>query len=188
MRNLLFLAGLSAALPALAQQPGQPVHAHTPILSVGFPTLAGALGGQAEQPLGRHFSVGLWGARFFSKDFPGYQGGLLARYYFRPAAPLGLYLQAQAGAFSHDAQTVSDYPGASPEPYSTKLNGKGGGLALGYQVALTRHLVANAALGLRVYTDAFRHSFYDSHYTAQFNAVGQPGTWLDGQLNVGYRF
>lgn len=189
MKYLLpFICLAWAGQPALAQQPGQPVHGRGPVVSVGLPTVAGALGAQVEQPLGQHFSLGVWGARFFSADFPGYQGGLLARYYFRPTAPLGLYLQAQAGAFSHDAQRVSDYPGASREAYSSKLNGKGGGLALGYQLALTRHLVANAALGLRVYTDAWSHQLADSHYVGNFNDVGQPGSWLDGQLSVGYAF
>jgi len=155
---------------------------------VGLPTVAGALGVQAEQPLGRHFSLGLWGARFFSASFPGYQGGLLGRYYFRPTAPLGLYVQAQVGAFRHDAQRVSDYPGASREPVSSKLSGQGGGLALGYQLALTRHLVANAALGLRAYPDAWSHQLSDSHYLGDFNAVGQPGSVLDGQLGLGYAF
>lgn len=190
MRQLVLIGCVGGlALPALAQQPGQPVHHwRGPVVSAGLPTVAGALGVQVEQPLGRHFSLSLWGARFFSAYFPGYQGGLLARYYFRPTAPLGWYLQAQAGAFSHDAQLVSDYPGASSTPYTSKLNGKGGGLAGGYQWALTRHLVANAAVGLRVYTDAWNQRFYDAHYVGQFNYVGQPGSWLDAQLSVGYCF
>lgn len=183
---LLSLALAWAGQGAQAQQLAEPVRKPGPVLAVGLPTVAGALGIQAEQRLGRHFSVGVWGARFFSNDFPGYQGGLLGRYYCRPTAPLGLYVQAQVGAFSHDAQTVSDYPGASREPLASNLSGKGGGLALGYQVALTRHLVANAALGLRAYTNAWQHQLSDSHYVGNFNAVGQPGSWLDGQLSVGY--
>jgi hypothetical protein len=185
---LLSLALAGAAQSTRAQQLAEPVRKPGPVLSVGLPTLAGALGVQVEQRLGRHFSLGIWGARFFSADFPGYQGGLLGRYYFRPTAPLGLYVQAQVGAFSHDAQRVSDYPGASPMPYGSKLNGKGGGLALGYQLALTRHLVANAALGLRAYSDVWQHQLSDSHYVGEFNAVGQPGSWLDGQLSLGYAF
>ena len=65
--------------------------------------------------------------------------------------------------------------------------GKGGGLALGYQLALTRHLVVNAALGFRAYSN-WNRSLSDSHYLGDFNAVGQPGTVLDGQLSVGYAF
>jgi len=189
MKYLLLSLGLGcASQSAWAQQPGQPVHGPGHVVSVGLPTVAGALGVQVEQRLGHHFSLGVWGARFFSADFPGYQGGLLGRYYFRPTAPLGLYLQAQVGAFSHDAQRVSVYPGGSPIPSSSKLNGKGGGLTLGYQLALTKHLVANAALGFRVYTDTWQHQLSDSYYVGDFNAVGQPGSWLDGQLSVGYAF
>ena len=189
MKHLVLSLSLScAASCAWAQQPGQPVHGPGPVLSVGLPTIAGALGVQVEQHLGRHFSVGVWGARFFSADFPGYQGGLLGRYYFRPTAPLGLYVQAQVGAFTHDAQRVSFYPGAIPVPYGSKLSGKGAGVGLGYQLALAKHFVANAALGLRIYNDPYRAQFYDSYYVGDFNAIGQPGSWLDGQLSVGYAF
>ena len=187
MQKLLLTASLlGGALPALAQQLAEPAHDHRPVVSVGLPTLAAALGVQLEQPLGQHFSLGLWGSRFFSADYPGYQGGVAARYYFRPKAPLGLYLQAQAGAFSHDAQVVNNYPGANREPVPGNYSGKGGGLALGYQLALTRHLVANAALGFRAYSN-WSHNLSDSHYVGDFSATGQPGSVLDGQLSVGYR-
>ncbi|NML65293.1 DUF3575 domain-containing protein [Hymenobacter sp. RP-2-7] len=188
MKHLVLSIGLLLLAPSLfAQAPAvrPPVRGH--VVSLGIFTLAPSIGVQVEQRLGQHFSLSLSGSRFFSSDYPGYQGVLAARFYFRPTAPTGLYLQAQAGAYSHTAQVVGDYPGVTHEPQPTSYNGKGGGLGLGYQWQFGQRWLANAGLGLRFYPHNLGAKC-DCYYLGNWYAVGQPGSVLDGQLSVGYAF
>ncbi|AMR25693.1 hypothetical protein A0257_00385 [Hymenobacter psoromatis] len=112
---------------------------------------------------------------------------LAARVYFRPLAPTGLYLQVQAGAFSHNAQVVSNYPGAPPITASTKINGHGGGLGLGYQWRFSQHFLFDAGLGLRFYPHNLGE-MCDCYYVGNWYNVGQPGSVFDGYFSLGYAF
>ena len=181
MKRFLLLAGLFSTTGARAQAPAATV------VSVGVFGWGPNAGLQLEHRLASHFSLGLQGARYFSSDYPGYQAALLGRYYFRPTAPAGLYLQAQAGTYWHDGQIQGFYPGQTFPPDNVRLRGTGGGLGLGYQLLLGQHLAVNAGLGLRFY---FIRNLgaCDCSYIGDWYAPNQPGSVLDGQLNVGYAF
>lgn len=170
---------------ASAQQPGQPVRAFRPVVSVGIFGFGASAGVQVEQRLGRHFSLGLRGERYFSGAFPGYHAALLGRYYFRPAAPAGLFLQAYAGAYSTQETLISSYPGQTSRA-THKFGGQGGGLGLGYQWFFNAHLALAAGLGVQVHPHSL--NYCDCYGEADWYAVGQPGSVLDGQLSVGYAF
>lgn len=186
MKQFLLLAGWIGL--ASAAQAQAPTPAHGTVISVGAFGLAPNAGVQAEQRLSRHFSLGLQGNRYFGHDFPGYQAALLGRYYFRPRAPLGLYLQAQAGVFQHTGHTQAYYPGYSFPPSEVRLGGAGGGLGLGYQLLLGQHLAVNAALGLKYY-HLRSLGYCDCGYVGgDWYGPGQPGSVFDGQLSVGYAF
>jgi hypothetical protein len=184
MKQLLLLAGLASTDFAARAQESRP---QRPIVSVGVYGPSANVGLQVEQPLSRHFTLGARASRQFSPDFRGYQGGLVGRYYFRPTAPTGLYLQAMASLFDMRATVESFYPGAtyrSTSEYNTK--GTGAGLGLGYQWRFAQHLVASVGLGFKAMPNGL--GTCDCAYTRDWYAVGQPGSVLDGQLSFGYAF
>jgi hypothetical protein len=182
MKQLLLLAALASATNAWAQAPV------TTVVSVGAFGLAPNAGLQLEHRLTRHFSLGLQGTRYFGNDYPGYQAALLGRYYFRPTAPAGFYAQAQFGVFQHTGQIQAYYyPDRVFPPSDVRLGGSGGGLGLGYQLLLGQHLALNAGLGLKFY-HIRSLGVCDCSYVGDWYATGQPGSLLDGQLNVGYAF
>ena len=184
MKHLFLFAGLVGFLPpAQAQTPDRPTG---PVVSVGVYGVSANVGAQVEQRIGHHFSLSVLGARYFSADYPGYQAALAARYYFRPKAPLGFYLQAQAGAFRTKEQVISDYPGHYSQSGS-QTNGHGGGLGLGYQWRVGQRLVANFGFGLKFYPHHLGEKC-DCSYVGDWYALGQPGSLLDGQLSIGYAF
>jgi hypothetical protein len=154
-------------------------------VSVGIYGPSANAGLQVEQPLGRHFSLGVFGNRQFNSDFRGYQGALVGRYYFRPTAPIGLYLQAMASFFNTQAMVESFYPGATYRSERT-IKGSGGGLGLGYQWRFVHHLTATIGLGIKVFPTGLGKC--DCAYTSDWYTIGQPGSVLDGQLSVGYAF
>ena len=181
MKKLLLLAGLVSATGARAQAPA------ATIVSVGAFGLAPNAGIQLEHRLTPRFSLGLQGSRYFSNDYPGYQAALLGRYYFRPTAPAGLYAQAQAGLYRHTGQIQASYPGLTLPPSDVRLRDAGGGLSLGYQLLLSQRLTLDAGLGLKFYL--LRSLGYcDCGYIGDWYATGQPGSILDGHLNIGYAF
>ncbi len=184
MKHFLLLTGLaSASFPALAQE--HP--AGKPVVSIGVYGPSANLGLQVEQPLGRHFSLGARASRQFNSDFRGYQGGLIGRYYFRPNAPTGLFLQATAELFDTKATVTAFYPGSTSSTRSERtVKGSGIGLGLGYQWRFAQHLVATVGLGLKVMPNGLGKC--DCAYERDWYAVGQPGSVLDGQLSFGYAF
>lgn len=184
MKHTLLLAGLAASLPVAQAQTTVPATSG-PIVSIGIYGPSANAGLQVEQPLGRHFSLGAFGSRQFSSAFRGYQGALVGRYYFRPTAPTGLYLQAIISLFDAQATVVSYYPGATYRSERT-VNGSGAGLGLGYQWRFAQHLTATIGLGIKAYPTGL--GTCDCGYEGDWYAIGQPGSVLDGQLSVGYAF
>lgn len=182
MKHFLLLASLATPLlGAHAQAPP----AAKPIVSVGMYGPSANVGLQVEQRLGRHFSLGVFGARQLNSDFRGYQGALVGRYYFRPTAPTGLYLQAMAGFFDTRATVVAYYPGAATAVRSERAaKGSGGGLGLGYQWRFAQHFTATIGLGIKAYPSGL--GTCDCTYERDWYAIGQPGSVLDGQLSIGY--
>ncbi|AMJ64971.1 DUF3575 domain-containing protein [Hymenobacter sp. PAMC 26628] len=184
MKNFLLLCALAGWVRvASAQDAPRP---NTQVVSVGAFGLAPNAGLQYEFRLTKHFSLGVQGARYFSSDYPGYQAALFGRYYFRPAAPAGFYAQGQLGAFWHDGQIRAEMPGYSGQS-ATRLKGPGFGLGLGYQLLLGQHLALNAGLGLKFYFIK-NLGYCDCGYVGDWYTTGQPGSVLDGQLNIGYAF
>ncbi len=186
MKYCLLLACLASSLPsAWAQAPAPDQSAQGPVVSVGSYGPSANIGAQVEQHLGRHFSLSLLGARYFTNHFRGYQAALAARYYFRPNAPSGLYIQALAGAFTSHATVIAEYPGASYRSEKT-FKGNGGSLGLGYQWRFAQHLTATIGLGIKVYPTGL--GVCDCYYEGDWYGIGQPGSVLDSQLGVGYAF
>ena len=184
MKHFLLLAGLAGSLAsARAQAPAPEQSTRGPVLSVGIYGPSANVGVQVEQPLGRHFSLGAFGSRQFSSDFRGYQGALAGRYYFRPTAPTGLYLQATVGIYNTHALVQTFYPGATNRS-ELHVQGSGGGLGLGYQWRFAQHLTATIGLGVKAYPTNL--GTCDCGYTKDWYATGQPGSVLDGQLSIGY--
>lgn len=189
MKHTLLLAGLASSFSIAQAQTLGPDHpANRPVVSVGIYGLSPNIGVQVEQPLGRHFSLGAFGNHQFSSAFRGYQGALVGRYYFRPTAPTGLYLQAMVGAFTSNATILSDYPFGTGiiSRSDAKLKGNGGGLGLGYQWRFAQHLTATLGLGIKVYPTSL--GACDCEYERDWYATGQPGSVWDGQLSIGYAF
>jgi hypothetical protein len=182
MKHLLPIAGLaSLGLTARAQESP----AQRPILSLGVYGPSANVGLQVEQPLGRHFSLGVRASRYFNADFRGYQGGLVGRYCFRHTAPTGIYLQARAELFTATANVVAYYPGGSNR-FEHTASGSSVGFGLGYQWRFAQHLIATVGLGFKVMANGL--GTCDCTYAREWYAVGQPGSVLDGQLSVGYAF
>ncbi|RZK16136.1 MAG: DUF3575 domain-containing protein [Hymenobacter sp.] len=182
MKYFLLLASLASSLLGARAQ-DQP--ASKPIVSVGIYGPSANVGLQVEQRLGRHFSLGAFGIRQLSSDFRGYQGALVGRYYFRPTAPTGLYVQALVGFFNTRATVVSYYPGATSAARSElTAQGSGGGLGLGYQWRFAQHFTATLGLGIKAYPTSL--GTCDCAYERDWHAIGQPGSVLDGQLSIGY--
>jgi hypothetical protein len=183
---LLFLVLIGSLASARAQAP-EPDHAPLgPVVSVGSYGPSANIGVQVEQRLGRHFSLSLLGARYFTNHFRGYQGALAARYYFRPTAPAGLYIQALAGTFTSHATVIGDYPPGTSYRSDQTFNGNGGSLGLGYQLRFAQHLTATIGIGIKVYPTGLGKC--DCSYEGDWYATGQPGSVLDSQLSVGYAF
>ncbi len=189
MKILLLLGGLLSLSPAAAAQTlaeTPPVKKH--LVSVGAFGLAPTIGLEYQQRLGKHFALGVQGARYFRGDYPGYQAALVGRYYFRALAPAGLYAQISAGCYRHQAQAASDYPfSLPPTVYSQTLSGNGLGLGLGYHWLLGPRWVLNTALGLKFYLHDIGAKG-GPNYVGDWYATGQPGSVLDGQLSLGYSF
>ncbi len=188
MKILLLLSGLASSTQAVSAQAiveAPPIKRH--LVSVGVFGLAPTLGLEYEQRLGKHLALAVQGARYFSKDYPGYQAALVGRYYFRALAPTGLYAQISAGAFRHDAQVRSEMPGSSGQSGPAKLRGNGAGLGLGYHLPLGPHLSLHAAVGLKFYFHDLGVKC-DCSYVGDWYAIGQPGSLLDGQLGIGHAF
>lgn len=187
MKIPLLLSALWCSTGAASAQDVAPTPlAGRHIASVGAFGLAPNIGLQYEFRLARHWSFGVQGARYFSRDYPGYQAALIGRYYFRPLAPAGLYLQVSAGTYRHDAQGESNMPGYH-STYAKVLSGSGPGLGLGYQWLLKQHLALQATLGLKFYLHDIGVKC-DCGYVGDWYAAGQPGSLLDGQFGVGYAF
>jgi hypothetical protein len=182
MKQLLLLAGLASTGFAARAQESLP---QRPILSVGVYGPSANVGLQLEQPLGRHFSLGVRGSRHFNAGFRGYQGGLVGRYYLRHTAPTGVFLQAKAELFTATAAVVAYYPGGSNR-FEHTASVSGFGLGLGYQWRFAQHLLATVGLGFKVMPNGLGKC--GCTYERDWYAVGQPGSVLDGQLSVGYAF
>jgi hypothetical protein len=186
MKYYLLFVGLASSLLSARAQAPVPDHAtHGTVVSVGSYGPSANIGAQVEQRLGRHFSLSLLGARYFTNHFRGYQAALAARYYFRPTAPSGLYIQALAGAFTSHATVIAEYPGVSYRSDET-FKGNGGSLGLGYQWRFAQHLTATIGLGIKVYPTGL--GVCDCYYEGDWHATGEPGSVLDTQLSVGYAF
>ncbi|MGI4863446.1 MAG: DUF3575 domain-containing protein [Janthinobacterium lividum] len=182
MKCFLLLASLATSLLSARAQDHP---AEKPIVSVGMYGPSANVGLQVEQRVGRHFSLGVFGTHQFNSDFHGYQVALVGRYYFRPTAPTGLYLQAMAGFFDTQATVVSYYPRATAAPRSERtVKGSGGGLGLGYQWRFAQHFTATIGLGIKAYPAGL--GLCDCAYEHDWYAIGQPGSVLDGQLSIGY--
>jgi hypothetical protein len=177
---------LSVPYLAVAQTPSLPAGSSRHLVSVGILGLAANAGLQYEFRVTRHFTGGLQGAYYFSPQYPGYQVALVGRYYFRPLARAGFYLQSAVGRYYHHAQMVVDFPGH----YSVGpriLSHYGPSLGLGYRRPLTPHLVLQATVGLKFYLHDLNVKC-DCAYVGDWYATGQPGSLLDGQLSLGYAF
>jgi len=189
---LLLLAGLSRA--ALAQAPasepsGLPHNVLSLNVPIGKPT---NLRPQYERSVGRHVSVGLRGAWYFGGAWPGWQAEAVGRYYFRPTAPAGFYVQVQVAYFNHhgiQSYFLSSPPlGLHTEYSAARVSGVGSGFGGGYQLLLgaRKHWIIDGMVGLKFYLQPFR-GYCDCGYEGDWYDAG-PGAVLNSRLGLGYAF
>jgi len=139
---------------------------------------------EIEAPLGKKFSIGLnlYGkvgrtdgknANFKVKKqsflTDGIRAELALKYYFKPTAPEGLYLQTN---FAYNQIVYSDGTtkpyslNSHAQPFDTSATGSvikpypySAGLGLGYQIIIVKHVIGNFMMGVQGNMDAKNNPF-----------------------------
>ena len=144
-----------------------------------------------ERTLTPKFTAGATLAGYYGL-YPGVQLSPFVRYYFRPQAPKGLYLQGQVGAYWHtsiityisnlnSSGNVVEYAGEAT------ISNVGAGAALGYQWLLGKRNRVSVDIngGFKSYKTGLANE--DNLVGLTWYTTG-PGSFFNGLISFGYAF
>ena len=187
MKKLLLtvIAVIAIASTASAQTSSEPKN----IIGIWPGRLGNGIRIKYERTLSEKFTIGGTLTGYYGV-FPGFQVAPAGRFYFKPNAPEGFYVQGKVliGFYSQNSNSKSVVDGNLYTDDKTSFTRFGGGVAVGYQLLWGKTDRWSLDLNIGVKYHGQNPTFGDGEVDNGKWGLFGPGSIVDGLASIGYRF